>query len=201
MSVRTYGLFVCDLQTRFRTIIRNFPLVLRSSQTLIDISNKLNIPICVTEQNPSKLGNTCPELTEKLNLSKDVIILPKMQFSMIIEEVNTFITRNGFDTVILCGIEGHVCIQQTALDLLDRKINVIIPLESVSSQRAEDLDASLRLLLQRGATVTTIESAVMTILKSADHPQFRDVMKIMIKHTEDVKELRSSPTTHNNKLE
>jgi len=198
MSVRTYGLFVCDLQTRFRTIIRNFPLVLRSTQTLIDISNQMNIPICVTEQNPSKLGNTCPELNGKLSLSKDLIILPKMQFSMITEDVSTFITRNRFDTVILCGIEGHVCIQQTALALLDRKINVIIPLESVSSQRAEDLEAALKLLLQKGATVTTVESAVMTILKTADHPQFRDVMKIMIKHTEDVKELRTITT---NKLE
>ena len=89
----------------------------------------------------------------------------------------------GRTSVILCGIETHVCIQQTAFDLLARGLNVIIPVEAVSSQRVEDRNASLRLLLARGATITTVESAVMTMLETADHPSFRQVMKVMLAHT------------------
>lgn len=187
MSSSKYALFVCDLQSRFRPIIHAFPTVLRSANTFIKIASIVDMPIYVTEQNPAKLGATCEEITESLKESKTTQVVAKMRFSMVDSSALTFL--EGRTSVILCGIETHVCIQQTAFDLLARGLNVIIPVEAVSSQRVEDRNASLRLLLARGATITTVESAVMTMLETADHPSFRQVMKVMLAHTNAMIEL------------
>jgi nicotinamidase-related amidase len=108
-----------------------------------------------------------------------------MRFSMVDDRVNSVL--EGKTSVILVGIETHVCIQQTALDLMRKGVNVVIPVEGVSSQRLEDRNVSLRLLLSKGATITTVESAVMTMLETADHPQFRQVMKILLNHSNTMK--------------
>ena len=180
-----YALFVCDLQSRFRPIIHAFPTVLQSSMTFMNIANILDIPILVTEQNPLKLGSTCEEITDTLKQSKSSTLLSKMRFSMVDDRVNSVL--EGKTSVILVGIETHVCIQQTALDLMRKGVNVVIPVEGVSSQRLEDRNVSLRLLLSKGATITTVESSVMTMLETADHPQFRQVMKILLNHSNTMK--------------
>ncbi|KAL5006806.1 hypothetical protein ScPMuIL_015612 [Solemya velum] len=170
--------FLCDMQERFRPAIHCFVEILEVVGRLVQTSKILNIPMIVTEQYPKGLGSTVTEL----NVAHAVGKFPKTKFSMMIPEVDEKLkTLCGGDAkhVVLFGIETHVCIQQTVIDLLSRGIEVYVVADACSSRNQVDRLFALERIRQIGATVTTSESVLLQLLGDKDHPNFKEIQSLI----------------------
>jgi len=163
-------LFVCDIQDRFRPLIHNMETVINQTKFLSEVSDVMGIPTVVTEQYPKAFGKTCSDL----NLEGKPCF-EKKQFSMMTDEVTEHFKSLGRDQVIMCGIEGHVCVMQTVLDLLEQDVEVHLVTDAISSQRPNDRSMALERMRDSGATLSTMESTVFELLRSAAHPDFRTI--------------------------
>merc|ERR1712232_1359958 len=105
-----------------------------------------------------------------------------MGFSMLTTEVRDHLKPLNKTIYILVGIEAHVCVQQTALDLLEQGHDVHIIVDGVSSQQPFDREIALKRMSQAGAWLTTAQSAAFMLMQSADHPNFKAVSKLTVDH-------------------
>ena len=103
----------------------------------------------------------------------------KTKFSMYIPEVKDFVKQNSIKTVVLFGVETHVCVQQTALDLLSDGISVFIIADGCSSRTLTDRLFAIERLRQVGAIVTTHESILFQLVGDKDHPKFKDIQTLV----------------------
>ncbi|VDM07651.1 unnamed protein product [Wuchereria bancrofti] len=131
--------------------------------------------IIATEQYPKGLGHTVSEL----DLNKhNIPVFEKKRFSMCIPSVTKALESS--QSVILCGLETHVCVLHTALDMLEKGIAVHVVADAVSSRSQTDRMFGLRQMEVAGAILTTSECAILGLLGDADHPKFRDVQKTIL---------------------
>ncbi|GLE06236.1 hypothetical protein PINS_up015478 [Pythium insidiosum] len=191
LSPASSVLFVCDIQEVFRKSIFQMPAVIHSSQTLLAAANELHVPVVVTTQNASRLGDTVPELVARFEeISKShpkngVRVFDKTLFSMMTPEVEAHLQSldNGQrKSVLLCGIEGHVCVLQTCLDLLDKGYDVHVIADAVSSSSAFNRSIALERMRQSGAFITSVESAIFQLTGDAAQPHFRAISKLIKAH-------------------
>ncbi len=189
---------LCDVQDRFRSVIHNAESVVKTSNFLCRVGNKLGIPIVGTEQYPKAFGRTC----------EDVLLLPsedgsapgriepaiyeKKLFSMITPEVSSHLATLDRSCFVLFGIEAHVCVQQTCLDLLDQGHDVHIVADAVSSQSPFDRSIALERMRQSGAYITTAQSLVFMLLGSAEHPDFKTLSKMVVAHSKEGNEFHQN---------
>jgi len=153
---------------------------------MLRASKTLNIPIYITTQNRTKLGPIVPELSTHLNTPLVRADIDKTLFSMITPEISALLPDPSTPLdVILVGIETHICITQTTLDLLERGHRVYILIDGVSSMNSEERGVALSRLRDAGAVVTSSESVLFEILGDAGHEGFRGVSGI-------VKEMKES---------
>ncbi|XP_033100902.1 isochorismatase domain-containing protein 1-like [Anneissia japonica] len=168
--------FLCDMQEKFKPHIKYFDDILEVTKRMVSASRILNIPLVITEQYPKGLGNT----VEDIDTSFAVGVYPKTKFSMLIPEVKKKIEEmNNLKSVVLFGIETHVCIQQTALDLLAVGIDVHVVADACSSRSMMDRQFAFERLRQTGAIVTTSESVLLQLVGDKDHPQFKQVQGLI----------------------
>ncbi|ESO91545.1 hypothetical protein LOTGIDRAFT_121884 [Lottia gigantea] len=174
--------FLCDMQERFRPAIKSFTEITEVAKRLIEGSKILNIPLIVTEQArflyPKGLGNTVSEL----DVSHATKIIPKTKFSMVLPEVeDTLLTLcNGCTKhVVLFGIETHVCIQQTVIDLLAKDYEVHVIADACSSRSQMDRMFALERFRHMGATVTTSEAILLQLVGDKDHANFKAIQAII----------------------
>eukprot|EP01114_Cavostelium_apophysatum_P023845 TRINITY_DN9113_c0_g1_i1.p1 TRINITY_DN9113_c0_g1~~TRINITY_DN9113_c0_g1_i1.p1 ORF type:complete len:201 (-),score=30.68 TRINITY_DN9113_c0_g1_i1:29-631(-) len=172
------ALFVCDVQERFRNVINHMPAVIQTSKFMIKSAQELQIPIVVTEQNPRALGKTVDELESIMTGNPKVQKFSKMKFSMVIPEVSEMLKKEKIKSILLVGIEAHVCVFQTAQDLVEEGYDVHIIADGVSSQRSSDRKIAFERMKQFGAFITTSESAVFQMLRSAEHPSFKPLQPL-----------------------
>jgi nicotinamidase-related amidase len=142
---------------------------------LADAAALLGVRSVLTEQYPKGLGPTPGELAAKLRPA-----VTKMAFSCCGSEAFTATIADDIESVLLCGLETHVCIQQTALDLLARGLTVFIAVDAVGSRHPLDHEIALRRLESSGALLTTTEAALFEWCRSAEHPQFQAVRKLVL---------------------
>jgi len=168
---------LCDVQERFRPSINTFPQLLEVAGRLVDASKILDIPLIVTEQYPKGLGNTVSEL----NVSHAVVRIEKTLFSMAVPEVTNVLKKLNRSPlhVVLFGLETHVCIQQTALDLLGMGIEVFVVADACVSRSQTDRIFAFERLKQAGCIVTTYESVLLQLIRTKDHPQFKAIQEII----------------------
>ena len=127
---------VCDIQERFRPIIHRYDTVISKSALLYQVSSALGIPCIMTEQNPKALGHTVSEISSLVGEgSLSTKVFEKKQFSMTTPEVSDCLSSLGKKQVILCGIEAHVCVLQSTMDLLSSGYQVFVMCDAVSSSR------------------------------------------------------------------
>jgi nicotinamidase-related amidase len=144
---------------------------------LASAARRLDVPVLVTEQYPRGLGHTLPELKALL---PDTPPIEKTAFSC--AEAGGFLDRLralDADHVILAGIEAHVCVLLTALDLLGRGLRVSVVADAVCSRRAANLEVGLAQARQAGAVVTATETVVFQLLGRADSDAFRELSKLL----------------------
>ncbi len=151
--------------------------VVENARRLIGVAKILNLPILVTLQYPEKMGDTVPEVKELLPPTEPI---GKMSFSCC--GGATFDRRLaalGRRTVILTGIETHVCINQTAHDLLTQGYTVHVPRDGVCSRKESDWAAGLEKMRQSGVIVTSTEAVIFELLGCAGTDEFREVLKLV----------------------
>ncbi len=144
---------------------------------LASAARRLDVPVLVTEQYPKGLGRTLPELRTLLG---DTPPFEKTAFSC--AGADGFMDRVralGADHVILTGIEAHVCVLLTALDLLGRGLRVSVVADAVCSRRPANLEIGLDQARQAGAVVTATETVVFQLLGGADSDAFRELSKLL----------------------
>lgn len=137
----------------------------------------LDIPVIVTEQNPEKLGKTISEL----DLNHAVGNYAKTKFSMVIPEVIEYLKASTkIETIIVMGLESHICVEQTALDLLAMdKFDVHIVADCVLSRALGDREFALKRLEKAGCFVTTSENVIFRLIKDKNHAKFNDIRKLV----------------------
>ena len=136
------------------------------------------LPCLATEQYPKGLGST----VEELGLEEHKVqAKPKTCFTMVIPSIMETLAKEQEETrsVILCGVETHACIHQTTLDLLERGVEVHIPVDCVSSRSMVDRKVALMGLRQRGAFLTTSEAVILALVPDSSPPLFKSIQKLV----------------------
>ena len=170
-------LIAIDVQDKLLVKIPAAKTLTQNAAFLLDVASLLSVPVRATEQYPKGLGPTTAELARRLPQS-----LPaKTAFSCcgagtFLEELEMLRRPN----VVLVGMETHVCVAQTALDLLQAGLHVFLPVDALAARGETDHDTALRRLEQAGAVPTTTEAVAFEWMGNAAHPQFKAVSKLVI---------------------
>ncbi|KAJ2899658.1 hypothetical protein IWW38_000902 [Coemansia aciculifera] len=178
LNSKTTAFLLCDVQEKFRSSIHAFESVVQVSQKLSATSKILNIPLIVTEQYPRGLGSTAAEIP----IDHAVLLDSKTMFSMITPKVAEKLEELKVGSVVLYGIEAHVCVLQTCLDLLERQFEVHVVADGVSSMNWPEIDIALKRMAACGAHVVSSESVVFQLAGDAKSPSFPAIRDLVKEH-------------------
>jgi nicotinamidase-related amidase len=167
------ALVVVDVQEAFRPAVGEFEAVARNAGIMVQAAHALGLPVVVTEQYPKGLGATVPEVAEHLD---GVEPLEKVVFSAC--------RADGFDLgerdqALVCGIEAHVCVEQTVQDLLDRDVEVHVAADAVSSRTALNRRLGVEKMERSGAWVTSTEMALFELVGRAGTDEFKRIQALV----------------------
>lgn len=184
MSAGDTGLLVIDVQEKLMPLIPDASAVVRNIAFLVDGARLLDMPVQATEQYPKGLGSTVAELVARLPDRPEKVAFSCCAIPAVIEKFRTA----GRPKILLAGIESHVCVQQTALDLLALDFRVYIAADAVSSRYRIDHDFALQRLQRAGCILVTSEAALFEWVGAASHPRFKNISALV---QERMKTLRS----------
>ncbi|MFL5866904.1 MAG: isochorismatase family protein [Thermoleophilaceae bacterium] len=182
------ALVVVDVQEAFRPAVLDFERVAQNAAVLVQGAQILGLPVVATEQYPKGLGHTVPEVAEHLGGLRpptpaasrqdtpQILRLEKVCFAA--TDADGF-DLDGRDQAIVCGIESHVCVSQTAHGLLDRGLEVHVARDAVSSRSAENRELGLHKMESAGAVVTSVETALFELLGAAGSDEFKQVQGLV----------------------
>lgn len=171
------GLLVIDIQDRLLPQIFEKERLLKNSLLLIQGATILGLPIAVTEQYRKGLGLTVPEIAAVI---KDFAPVEKVTFSSCgAEGVIDSFKKRGISQLLLCGMEAHVCVMQTCLDLLDRDLQVIAVSDAISSRNEQNLAIGIQRMRDSGAVIMTTEMVLFELLERAGTNEFKQVLALV----------------------
>lgn len=170
-------LLVIDIQDKLLAKIPATESLVKNASFLLDVASQLGVPVQLTEQYPKGLGPTTAAIRDRVLTPA----LEKTRFSCcgaagLLEEI----TRAGATQLVLAGMETHVCVQQTVLDLLQAGLTVFVPVDAVAARHERDHEIALRRVERAGAILTTVESVAFEWLGDASHPQFKAISRLVI---------------------
>ena len=174
-------LLVVDVQERLVPAIHKdlYPRALKNMQIAIEAAGTLGIPILLTEQYPKGLGRTVPEVMGALD-GKEYRRVEKMTFSCARDEgFLTAVSDLNRRQVILVGMETHVCVYQTSVDLCRAGYSLFILDDAVSSRFLHNYQSGLQALRDAGCAVISTETAIFELLKVAATPEFKKVASLI----------------------
>lgn len=176
-TIENTVLLVVDFQQRLLPTIDERERVVDRAGVLIDGCRVLGVPIIVTEQYPEGLGPTVEAIRSKLD--PDQPIDQKLKFSAAVARVRQRLEEMGRSHVVICGVETHVCVLQTALDLSGSGYVVAIAEDAVGARRPLDHTTALHRLRQLGAIPTTCESALLEMVHEAGTDIFKSILPLI----------------------
>ena len=166
-----------DVQGKLASLMQDRDSLYRNLDMLLRGMLALRVPVIWMEQIPEKMGPTIPELAAHLD---GMTPIAKSSFSCCGSDAFLqALKQTGARQVVLAGIETHVCVYQTTRDLLDLGLEVDVVADAVSSRSATTRDIALRRIAAAGAGLTSAESILFELMRTAEHPAFRDVLKIV----------------------
>lgn len=171
------GIVIVDVQVKLMAVMRRRERVVDNIIKLLRLSRLFNLPVILTEQFPKMIGSTSPEIKETLPTYDPI---EKMDFDCsAVELFNNRLESAGLKTIILAGVETHVCILQTCVSLLEQGYNVHLPQDAVDSRTEENWHVGIELMREAGAVITSTETVIFQILKRAGTKEFREMLKII----------------------
>lgn len=167
------ALLVVDVQEKLVPAMFEAERVTRGVSLLCRVARQLDIPVVVTEQNPQKLGVTVEAVHRVLD-----VFTPheKMRFSACTEDVMHDLDLSNKGSVVLCGLETHICVLQTALDLVENGFTVFVAQDAVSSRYESDKRAGLERMRGAGVVSSSVEMAIYELLGEAGTGDFRALL-------------------------
>ena len=177
MIPRESAVLAVDVQQRLLPVMAEPEALERRVAPFVEAALALGVPVLRTEQAPEKLGETAIEpLTRADALA---VTASKTAFSACVEPVLETLRARAIRNVVLVGIEAHVCVLQTALDLLGLGFAPVVARDGIASRRATDRDAAVERMIQAGVVPTTVESVVMEWVADAASPDFKSVLPLI----------------------
>ncbi len=171
-------LMVVDMQEPFLRHIWSGGRLLDNVNKLLDTARILRVPVVPTLQNMKQMGGVIPDVASRL--PAQCIPFDKMCFSCQGDTViSGELARAGRKQVILCGVETHICILQTALDLVAQGYQVHVVADAVSSRSQSDWELGLRKMERLGVAVASTEMAMYELVGEAGTPEFREILKLV----------------------
>ena len=170
-------LVIVDVQGRLAQLMDDRETLYANLQRMVRGAKALELPILWAEQNPRGLGPTIPELTALL---EDEQPISKMTFSCCgSPEFIADLAATGRRQVLLTGIEAHICVYNTAVDLLGRDYEVHLVEDAVGARVASNKSVGVRRMCAEGAVLSSTEMALFELIKTAEHPRFREIQAIV----------------------
>ena len=170
-------LVVIDVQGKLAHLMHDKEELFKNLRTMILGAQALDVPILLTEQYPQGMGPTIPEIAELL---EGVEPIAKTSFSCCGEDAFTEAFANvGREQALLVGIETHICVWQTAYDLLESEYEVHVVADAVSSRNAANKHIGLENMRDTGAILTCTETALFELLRVAEGPKFKEILKLV----------------------
>jgi len=170
-------LLVVDVQERLFPVMSDREPMLGRVVAAIRGAGVLGLPTILTEQYPKGLGSTLPAVSEALEVNTPI---EKIDFSCVrVDEVRDTIVEADRTTVLVCGIEAHVCVQQTCLDLLEEKLQPVLLADCISSRKPFDRDIAIERMRVAGVIITTLEAALFEMLGVAGTDEFKAISRLV----------------------
>jgi len=171
------ALLIIDIQERILPVINNHQLIVDNTLKLIKGFKVLGLPIYFTEQYPKGLGPTTQSIAEELG---DLKPFDKMSFSCSgAEDLFEEFKKKKLSQIVISGIEAHVCVQQTVLDLVENNFQVNLAADAVSSRKEKDYQTAVDRMRNHGAEISTTESILFELLNVCGTPQFKEISKLV----------------------
>ena len=167
-------LLLIDLQEKLAPAIEDIDAVIRHNLWLVDVAGRLSVPVGATVQYPSGLGPLVPELSSRIQPDR---IVEKLHFSAVADNRLGSLPGISRRQIVLTGTETHVCVLQTALDLLALGKEVFVVAEAVGSRRASDKELGLARLRQEGCRIVSREMVAFEWLHQAGTDMFRQISR------------------------
>ena len=178
LDITASALVVIDIQEAFRSAVPDFALIASRASVAVRGFQTLGVPVFITEQYPDGLGRTAEEL--QLVLAEDTEIFEKTAFSSCgAKPFLKQLEKRGISQVALCGLETHVCVNQTAHDLLDRGLQVHILTDCVASRFSHDREAGLAKMRNSGAISSSVEMALFELMRDSTHEKFKEIQALI----------------------
>ncbi len=197
-------LILVDYQTQLMPALHEGSAVLANALRLAKLAKLMQVPLWATEENPASLGPNMPELTDLIELAHGKTLI-KMQFSAVEEGLGEWLRPSApisapkgnarslpkhlqkpqanetalRNTLVIAGCEAHVCLLQTALDLLEDDFDVWVVTDACTSRTERNRDAAFDRLAGAGAELVTTEMVAFEWLRSAEHPAFKEVLALL----------------------
>ncbi len=192
-------LVLMDYQVRLMPAMLDAPVVVANAARLAQLAGLMQVPVVATEQNPSRLGPTVEGLQAALQQAR-ARTLSKMQFSAVEEGLGEWLRPEPQapqgnarslpkhlqkpaaaqrQTIVLAGCEAHICMLQTALDLLEDAFEVWVVTDACTSRTERNRDAAFDRLASAGVELVTTEMVAYEWLRSAEHPAFKAMLKLI----------------------
>jgi nicotinamidase-related amidase len=177
LEIQNACLVIVDVQGKLAQLMVDKETLFKNVRILIQAARILDIPILWCQQVPEALGPTVPEIAELLTGEEPI---DKACFSCCGQEQFTAeLNALGKEQVLLCGIEAHVCVYQTAMDLMEGGLDVTIVADAVSSRTEQNRETALDRLSAEGANISSTEMVLFELIKTSKHPQFRDIARLV----------------------
>ena|SRR6218665_1462315 len=171
------GLIIVDVQGKLAHIVQESEKLIANLEKIIQGCQLLSLPIIWLEQNPNGLGHTVSEL-EKLLRSQKAI--EKYNFNAFEnQEFKEAVLKTNRKQWLICGIEAHICVYQTAMGLFTNNFEVEIVVDCVSSRSKDSIDVALKKLQQKGIGLTNVEMCLYELVKDSRNENFREILKLI----------------------
>jgi len=169
-------LLVVDIQERLMPTLADAARLQTNAVALLRMAGELGLPVVLTEQNPRGLGPTVERIREAL--PADAVRAEKTVFSAFVDDVKEALLGFGRPEVLVCGIEAHVCVLQSVLDLLGGGFRPFVVTDAISAGQRDQIAPALRRMEAAGAVPTGVVSAMYELMHDARHPAFRGCLNV-----------------------
>ena len=177
LDIRNSLLIIVDVQGKLAQLMHDKDTLFKNIEILVKAAKILDIPILWCQQCPDSLGPTIPEIARLL---ADYEPINKSSFSCCGEEnFNIRLNESSREQIILCGIETHVCIYQTAFDLLRKSFHVDVVADAVSSRTLDNKQIALAKMTAGGINISCTEMVLFELLKTAEHSRFKEIARLI----------------------
>ena len=171
------GLLIIDVQEKLMEVMGRQQGIIENIIRLLHLSELFNLPIILTEQYPRWLGPTLKKVQERLPAYDPIT---KMHFNCCdVEAFNDRLEGERLQSVIVTGVESHICVFQTCACLLQRGYTVHVPQDAVDSRTDDNCRVGLELLREAGALITSTETIIYQIMGKAGTKEFKKMLKIL----------------------